>query len=215
MSASSSGNDSGGAGQYTYRYPRPSVTVDTLIFTADPDDEAEAERAEAIRLLLIKRKHPPFQGMYALPGGFVDPDEDLEVAATRELEEETGLTNVSLAQVGAFGKPGRDPRGHTITVAYTAFCLLGRAAREAAVRAGDDAAEAAWFPVSRLPPLAFDHEEVVRAAWGRLELGGGGSAPTSFKERGSGKVLLLVPVGGEGHGNIGEIYLTTKLGFSA
>lgn len=88
--------------------------------------------------------------------------------------------------MGAFGKPGRDPRGHTITVAYTAFVLLGATERAAAVKAGDDAAEAGWFDLGKLPPLAFDHAEVVRAAWGRLRMKEGGE---EVWESGSGRVL--------------------------
>ncbi len=151
------------------------------------------------------------QGRYALPGGFVDPDEDIDAAAAREVEEETGLTGQSLAQIGAFGRPGRDPRGHTITVAYVAFCALSEAEREAAVTAGDDAAEARWFPLSRLPPLAFDHEEIVRAAWGRLALKGEGLA-TWIEEKGSQETLLAV---GPGEGvALRRLYVGTKLGFA-
>ena len=103
--------------------------------------------------------------------------------------------------MGAFGKPGRDPRGHTITVAYMAFVLLGAAERAAAVKAGDDAAEAGWFELDRLPPLAFDHAEVVRAAWGRLRVRGvGNGGGMEVWESGSGRVLA--ECGGEAAGRV-------------
>lgn len=95
MSTSTTNESGAKAGPYTYRYPRPSVTVDAVVFTADPSERP----APAVRLLLIKRGNDPFKGRYALPGGFVDPDEDLEAAAKRELEEETGFVDVTLAQV--------------------------------------------------------------------------------------------------------------------
>ncbi len=135
---------------FCYDYPRPAVTADIVVVT----------REARPRVLLIRRRKSPFAGMWALPGGFVDEHEALEAAARRELHEETGLRIARLEQIGAFGAPGRDPRGHTISVAY-----LGRldAAR---VRPcpGDDAADAAWHPLHRLPPLAFDHAEIVTAA---------------------------------------------------
>ena len=92
-------------------HPRPSVTVDIIVFTL---------REEDLQVLLIKRKHPPFEGMWAIPGGFVDIEESLEEAALRELEEETGVRDVYLEQLYTFGAPDRDPRGRTITVAYFA-----------------------------------------------------------------------------------------------
>lgn len=127
------------------------VSVDAVVFR-------EGESGPSI--LLIRRGKPPFEGMYALPGGFVGMDEDLEAAAARELAEETGLEGIALEQIGAFGKPGRDPRGRNISVAY-----LGRVKGEGdAVRGGDDADEARWFPVNDLPLLAFDHADVIDAA---------------------------------------------------
>jgi len=145
---------------YTYEYPRPAVTVDIAVF---------ARRGGALQVLLIQRKHAPFEGAWALPGGFVDEHEALEAAAARELREETGLTGVTLAQVGAFGRPGRDPRGHTVSVAFVALVDADRVS----VAAGDDAARAEWHPWSALRvggaggrglPLAFDHDEVLAAA---------------------------------------------------
>lgn len=201
-STSTSSSGGSGGGGHTYRYPRPSVTVDTVIFAADPSPpkEGKEDNDEGVCLLLIKRKNPPFEGQHALPGGFVDQDEDLEVAAVRELVEETGLKDVGLAQIGTFGTPGRDPRGWVVTVAYVAFCLLSKEQREAAVQAGDDAAEAGWFPVAALPPLAFDHAEIIAEAWRRVlcEVDKGGRV--AVKERGSGKSLQVLE-GGSQEGN--------------
>lgn len=136
-------------------HPRPSVTVDVIIFTL---------RANDLQVLLIKRGHPPFEGMWAIPGGFVDVVESLEDAALRELEEEAGVRDVYLEQLYTFGDPGRDPRGRTITVAY--FALVTATAIHP--RAGDDAAEARWWSVYDLPPLAFDHADILAYALQRL-----------------------------------------------
>ncbi|GIL86788.1 hypothetical protein Vretimale_15630 [Volvox reticuliferus] len=144
---------------YTYRYPRPALTVDAII-VSKPSSDTPA------KLLLIKRKFPPFKDTWALPGGFVDEGEGLDAAAGRELQEETSVdpTTVSLTQVGAFGDPGRDPRGWTITVAYAALVP----STNLGVRAADDAKDARWFDVSMLPVLAFDHKLVVRTALRQL-----------------------------------------------
>jgi 8-oxo-dGTP diphosphatase len=131
------------------RYERPSVTVDIVIFTL---------RDGELNVLLVKRKHWPFAGLWAIPGGFVEMNETLEEAARRELTEETGVADVLLEQLHTFGDPGRDPRARVITVAYTALIRSDRQI----VRAATDAAAAAWFPVDRLPkPLAFDHEMML------------------------------------------------------
>ena len=133
---------------------RPAVTVDVVIFNlAGPD----------LKVLLVCRAHPPFQGQWAIPGGFVHAHESLDTAARRELEEETGVREVYLEQLYTFGSPERDPRGRVITVAY--FALL---AGDVPTRAGDDAAEAAWHSVYALPPLAFDHAEILKYALQRL-----------------------------------------------
>jgi 8-oxo-dGTP diphosphatase len=135
---------------YTYQYPRPMLTVDALVFA-----QTETERF----VLLIKRKNPPFQGQWALPGGFVEMDEDLECAVKRELKEETGLEIDHLEQFYTFGKPGRDPRGRNVTVV---FCQILQETRK--TFAGDDAEDAKWFPIQLLPELAFDHQEVIEMA---------------------------------------------------
>ena len=124
------------------------VTVDIIV--ADSTVE---------KILLIQRKNEPFKGMWALPGGFVDENEDLETAAHRELLEETSIEVKALTQVKAFGKPGRDPRQHTVSVAFA-----GIAAQNVVVKAADDAKEAKWFDRKNLPELAFDHAEIIEAA---------------------------------------------------
>lgn len=134
---------------YTYEYPRPAVTADCVVITK----EAEA------RVLLIERGGEPFKGCWALPGGFMNMDETTEQCAFRELEEETGLKIGEVHQIGAYSRVDRDPRGRTITVAYLAVVDA-----PIAVIGQDDAAKAQWFPLSALPELAFDHEEIMRDA---------------------------------------------------
>ena len=144
-------------GKYVYEWPRPMVTVDIIVFALSENN---------VKLLLIRRGNEPFKGMWALPGGFVELDEELEDAAVRELAEETGLANISLKQMHTFGGVGRDPRGRQITVAF-----MGITTEELnEIQAGDDAAEARWFDIEELPrDLAFDHDEVIRFAIERLE----------------------------------------------
>jgi 8-oxo-dGTP diphosphatase len=139
----------------SYRHPRPAVTVDCVIFR---------RAGRGLEVLLIQRKATPFRGRWALPGGFVDRDEDLADAARRELREETGLRGLRLEQFHAFGTPGRDPRGHTVSIAYVG--LLTRSKNSA--RAGDDAAGLAWFSVLQLPPLGFDHRQIIQLALKRV-----------------------------------------------
>jgi 8-oxo-dGTP diphosphatase len=122
---------------------RPSVTVDCILF-----DEHD-------RLLLVRRKLPPFEGSYALPGGFVDIGETVEEATLRELKEETNLDGAALHLVGVYSDPKRDPRRHTITVAFLALSNSG------VVMAGDDAASAEFVANWREVPLAFDHKKIV------------------------------------------------------
>ena len=134
---------------YTYKYPRPAVTADCVVMT----NEATP------KVLLIQRGSEPFKGCWAFPGGFMNMDETTEQCAIRELEEETGLKVNNLHQVGAYSKVDRDPRGRTITVAYLTIIdapvnVIGQ----------DDAANAQWFPISTLPALAFDHDEIMKDA---------------------------------------------------
>ncbi len=137
--------------KYTYDYPRPSVTVD-MIVTRNVN--------AGLEILLIQRLNPPFRDRWALPGGFVDIDETLEHAAARELAEETGLTDVELKQLKAYSEPGRDPRGHTISVVFR-----GQVNNNAKAVAGDDAKKVNWFNINKLPLLAFDHDEIVGEAF--------------------------------------------------
>ena len=137
-------------GKYTYKWPRPMVTVDAVVFNVSGNKP---------RLLLIKRGKEPFKGQWAFPGGFVNMDEELEDAAVRELEEETGLTGVKLEQFHTFGKCGRDPRGRNITVAFMGIT------KTESIKGGDDAAEAKWFEIDALPEnMAFDHKDVAAMA---------------------------------------------------
>lgn len=134
-------------------YRNPALTVDGVVLAHRPGAGGRAELA----VLLIERGREPFAGCHALPGGFVDYDEDIDDAIGRELAEETGLTGLALRQFHTFGKPGRDPRGHTVSVVYVGL-LDGD---PPPVRGGDDAAAAAWFSVDQLPELAFDHADIL------------------------------------------------------
>ena len=134
---------------YTYKYPRPAVTADCIVITR----EAEP------KVLLIQRGDEPFKGGWAFPGGFMNMDETTEQCAIRELEEETSLRVSDVHQIGAYSKVDRDPRGRTITVAYLAIVD-----EPIAVNGQDDAAKAQWFPLSALPELAFDHDEIIQDA---------------------------------------------------
>ena len=135
---------------YTYKYPRPAVTADCVVMT----------REAVPQVLLIERGNDPFKGCWAFPGGFMNMDESTEQCAIRELEEETGLQVTDIHQVGAYSKVDRDPRGRTITIAYLAII---DAPKE--VSGQDDAAKAKWFPIDALPPLAFDHDEIMDDAF--------------------------------------------------
>ncbi len=141
---------------YTYEYPRPSVTVDVVVFGYDGGRD--------LKLLLIQRGGEPFKGQWALPGGFVDMDEDLEASALRELEEETGVRDLFVEQLYTFGAPGRDPRGRVISVAY--FALVNLTDHPAV--AASDAEQAEWYPLHELPELAFDHARIIDMATNRL-----------------------------------------------
>ena len=141
---------------FTYRYPHPAVTVDAVVFGLDETD---------LKVLLIQRDLAPYEGRWAIPGGFVNMDEDLEAAARRELEEETGLRPLYLEQLYTLGAPKRDPRERVISIAHYALVKL----TDHAVRAASDARNVAWFPVADLPELAFDHEEILEIALKRLQ----------------------------------------------
>ncbi|MGD8590680.1 MAG: NUDIX domain-containing protein [Chromatiales bacterium] len=140
---------------YCYTYPHPALTADVVLFCI---------LQHSLQLLLIRRAAEPFQGMWALPGGFLEIDEDLETCAKRELEEETGIREVYLEQLYTFGKPNRDPRERIISVAYYALAQ----AEQLAPRPGSDAREVRWFALSDLPELAFDHAEIIAMAHQRL-----------------------------------------------
>lgn len=150
---------------FTYEYPRPAVCVDCVVFGIPaPARSILRRRVPRLDVLLIRRLRDPFAGRYALPGGFVEIDEPLEPAARRELLEETGIAPARLVPLGMYGDPGRDPRGRTISAVFHAVVWT----EEHAPTAGDDAEAARWFPLHRLPALAFDHDVIVREAWQAL-----------------------------------------------
>ncbi len=126
------------------------VTVDSVIFK---------KKGDLLNVLLIRRKNEPFRDQWALPGGFMDENETMEEGAKRELEEETGLKIEKLQQVGAFGTPGRDPRGRTISIAF-----VGLVNEVPMLKANDDATDLKWFNLNELPELAFDHGEIISDA---------------------------------------------------
>ena len=136
---------------YTYKYPRPAVTGDCIVITKE----------ENAKVLLIQRGDEPYKGTWAFPGGFMNMDETTEQCAIRELEEETGLKVKDVHQIGAYSKVDRDPRGRTITVAYLAIID-----KPISVVGQDDAAKAEWWPISALPQLAFDQNEITADAIG-------------------------------------------------
>ncbi len=137
-------------GKYVYEWPRPMVTVDAVIFRFV---------GNRIKVLLIQRGNEPYKNKWALPGGFVDMDEELEDAVARELAEETGLTGVAMQQMHTFGRCGRDPRGRQISIAFFGIAH----ANTKKIKGGDDAARAKWFDIAELPEgLAFDHNEIIK-----------------------------------------------------
>ena len=133
---------------YCYEYPRPAVTTDAILVAKENNQTS---------VLLIQRGIDPYKDHWALPGGFVEMDEELEDACARELKEETGITNIQLHQLAAFGAVNRDPRGRTISVVFWASVPSKLKAQS-----GDDAQNAKWFNLNDLPPLAFDHQKVIQ-----------------------------------------------------
>jgi 8-oxo-dGTP diphosphatase len=140
----------------TYQYPRPALTVDAVVFGLDDED---------LKVLLIRRDLEPYQGKWALPGGFVRVEESLEDAVLRELHEETGIAQLYLEQLYTFGAVDRDPRERVVTVAYYALVKLS----DHHIKAATDARDAAWFAVSEARGLAFDHDRILATALERLK----------------------------------------------
>jgi 8-oxo-dGTP diphosphatase len=139
---------------YLYKYPHPAVTADCVVFAIENHE---------LFVLLVERGNEPFKGCWAFPGGFMNMDETTEECARRELQEETGLQVQELKQVGAFSAVHRDPRERVISVVYYALSPMEE------VQGGDDAHLAQWFPVSKVPQLAFDHDEILRKAMQKLK----------------------------------------------
>ncbi len=141
--------------KYSYDYPRPALTTDMIIFTYNKNN---------LLVLIIERKYTPFKGRWAFPGGFVDMEETAEECAFRELKEETGLEIGDLSQLITVSTLGRDPRGRTVSVFFYGFVNY----KSATVKPGDDAKKTQWFPVNKMPPLAFDHSEIIHTALEKL-----------------------------------------------
>ncbi|MCU0443762.1 MAG: NUDIX hydrolase [Microscillaceae bacterium] len=141
---------------YTYEYPRPAFAADCVILAQDPQNNW--------KILLIERGNEPFKGQWALPGGFVEPNESADEAAQRELQEETGVSNVQMTQIGAFSQPGRDPRGWVVSVAFGAIVQMADCQPVAA----DDASRAEWISLSEIGEMAFDHRLIIQQALKKL-----------------------------------------------
>lgn len=135
--------------KYSYKYPHPSVTTDCVIFGFD---------SVKLKVLLVERGMAPYKGRWAFPGGFLNMDESAEEGALRELKEETGLEGAYIRQFHTFSAPQRDPRERVITIAYYALVRMQE------VKGGDDASDARWFALDEVPPLAFDHDQILRKA---------------------------------------------------
>jgi len=145
---------------FTYKHPRAALTVDCVVFALNDRDLNDRD----LNVLLIQRNGPPFAGCWALPGGFVELDETLAHAASRELREETGLDSIRLEQLCAIGDVDRDPRERVVTIAYHALVRMS----EQQAQAASDARAVAWFAVNDLPNLAFDHNKILSLAYQRL-----------------------------------------------
>jgi len=134
---------------YTYNYPRASVTVDIVVL---------CQFEKQTKLLLIERGNEPCKNQWAFPGGFIELDETLVESAVRELHEETGLQGVKLQQFRAYGDPGRDPRGRTVSVVFYGFTDI----KNSIVAGADDAKNAGWFNIDNIPDMAFDHNLIMQ-----------------------------------------------------
>lgn len=143
--------------RFCYKYPHPAVSADCVLFGVTPNE---------LKILLIERGNDPYKGCWAFAGGFMEIDETAEQCAARELLEETGLSNIHLEQFGTFSDVNRDPRERVMTVAFLALVEP----EKCTVLAGDDAAKAQWFNIDELPPLAFDHNNVLDRAKAHLKL---------------------------------------------
>lgn len=139
--------------KYCYKYPHPAVTTDCVIFGFD---------GNGLNVLLIERGIEPYKGKWAFPGGFLNMDETAEEGALRELMEETGLENAYIEQFNTYSELDRDPRERVITIAHYALVRIQE------VKGGDDAAKAQWFPIDKVPQLAFDHDKILRDAMRKL-----------------------------------------------
>lgn len=140
--------------KYAYKYPHPSVTTDCVLFGFD---------GVRLKVLLVERGVEPYKGYWAFPGGFMQIDETAEEGARRELKEETGLETAFMEQLHTFTAVDRDPRERVVTIAFYALVKI------AEVKGGDDAARASWFALDEIPRLAFDHDQILRVAIGRLK----------------------------------------------
>ncbi|MDU1891782.1 MAG: NUDIX domain-containing protein [Dysgonomonas sp.] len=143
-------------GTYIYEWPRPAVTTDCVIFGFDEGE---------LKILLIERGIEPYKGKWALPGGFLDMDEDAETCARRKLLQETCLENIFMEQLYTFSAVERDPRYRVVSIAYYALVKLS----DYDAKAGTDTANIKWFPISEIPELAFDHNKIVDMAKERLK----------------------------------------------
>jgi 8-oxo-dGTP diphosphatase len=141
---------------FSYKFPRAALTVDAVVFSKEKN---------SLEILLIQRKHEPWKGMWALPGGFLEVDETCEQGAKRELEEETGLKNVDLTQLYVYDAVDRDPRERIISVAHYGFTDKN----QNPVKGSDDASDARWFDTKSLPPMAADHLSIIEKALERIK----------------------------------------------
>jgi len=141
---------------YSYDYPHFALTVDAVLFS---------KSEEGLNVLLIRRAHEPFKDRWAFPGGFVNIDEVIDHAVYRELKEETSISNVSLKRFDIFDAIERDPRERTVSVVYYGFINGSKQSLEA----GDDAGDAKWFPINKLPELAFDHSIILKKIWEEIK----------------------------------------------